>query len=134
MLNTGVAGATRNVFMRFVKAMSVRLNAHYSTPGHSPWHNAEMMAINELVETQPGGQLIFWDRGQSMLNNSSPRRLKLGIPVVTGFPYGPINAPMWGNPCHHKVKTSDMWQRHVFTHKFGAFPAGQSHCGYAQEW
>ena len=76
--NSGVIGGTHTVFDAFRRAVAHRTRAHYAASasrGESPSPApVDMLVVNDMALTWSG-------------------------PVVTGFPDGPVNMPMFGNLC-----------------------------------
>jgi len=76
--NSGILGGALAMFERFLAALQQRTRDHYhlleKKTGRAPQFVIDMLVVNEIL-----------------LNWSSP--------IITGFPEGPINMPMFGNVC-----------------------------------
>jgi len=76
--NSGIWGGPLPQFEAFRASLEQRTRAHYAAVrrrhGRRPRFVVDMLVFNEAVLSWPG-------------------------PVVTGFPEGPVNAPMFGNVC-----------------------------------
>ena len=75
VLNCGVIGGLKAAFLPLVVRMAARMSARYSAVPRPPYVPVDMLSWNEEA----------WK-----LMAAS------GHPIVTGYPRGPVNLPMWG--------------------------------------
>ena len=117
LYNCGIVGGAGRLFDAFVAEMTHRVHAHYAelaARSLPPRMVVDMLALNELA-------LSLQRRGGSL---------------VTGWPHGPVNLPMFGNMCYQnpcynrsfalhkaplcgKLVLRDMTTTHYFRHKLG---------------
>ena len=83
IFNNGVVGGRRAAFGAALGRVRARIEANWLSVGASSSTSAAMDA-----PFIGGGDMVVWNE---VLSNESD--------VVTGYPYGPVNLPMWGGMC-----------------------------------
>jgi len=91
VFNCGIAGGRRGVFAPFVRAMASLIRQHYAREEAVAWRLVDMLIFNELVLRR------LADTEEAL---QQPREaLRWNHSVVTGWPLGPVNLPMWASFC-----------------------------------
>ena len=75
IFNCGIIGGLRGAFLPAVERMAARMAARYST--HPPPPHVPM-------------DMLFWNEEALRLSRERSQ------PLVSGYPHGPVNLPMWG--------------------------------------
>ena len=91
VFNSGVAGGRRDTFAPFVRSMARAVRAHHAR-GAVAWRLVDMLVFNELI-------LQRLVQTTEALAKPPPGGLGWNRTVVTGWPFGEFNLPMWGFMC-----------------------------------
>ncbi len=93
VFNCGIAGGVRHVFAPFVRAMAAAIREHYSRREAVAWRLVDMLVFNELLLQRLTRSVGGLTQPQSLLGWNRT--------VVTGWPLGVLNLPMWSTFCGH---------------------------------
>jgi len=91
VFNCGIMGGRRNILLPFLHAMATGIRAHYSSQP-AAWKLVDMLVFNDLV-------LRRLAEDEEALHQRSRDGLLWNQTVVTGWPLGPLNLPMWSSFC-----------------------------------